>query len=69
MDRHRIFANNLTAIQRLRQMSAAEFAKEIGVPPSTWQAVLKDRNTTLNTALPLEFWCNFGVITVQKITV
>lgn len=51
MDRHRIFANNLTAIQGLRQMSIAEFAKEIGIPPSTWQAVLKDGNTTLNTAI------------------
>ena len=51
MDRHRIFASNLASIQGLSSMSTSEFAKEIGIPTSTWQSILKDGNTTLNTAI------------------
>ena len=51
MDRHRNFAKNLNEIRKIKQLSVSEFSKELGIPKSTLQSILKDGQTTLNTAL------------------
>ena len=47
--------NNLSSIlksyQNLRNISVAEFSKELDIPDSTLRALLKDSNTTLDTAV------------------
>ena len=44
------FAKNLESIRKSRKKSLTEFAREIGIPKSTLQSILKDGNTTLDTA-------------------
>ena len=51
MEKHKIFANNLAAIQAYRGQSLDEFALDLGIPKSTLQSVRTSGNTTLNTAL------------------
>lgn len=51
MDRHRNFAKNLDEIRCMKQLTVSEFAKELGIPKSTLRSILKDGQTTLNTAL------------------
>jgi len=51
MDRHRNFEKNLNEIRKNKQLSVSEFSKELGIPKSTLRSILKDGQTTLNTAL------------------
>ena len=44
------FAKNLESIRKTRKKSLTEFVREIGIPKSTLQSILKDGNTTLDTA-------------------
>lgn len=51
MDSCRNFANNLMSIKEMRSISLAEFSKELAIPKSTLQDVLKGGDTSLHTAL------------------
>lgn len=51
MEKHKIFAKNLAAIQAYRGQSLGEFALDIGIPKSTLRSVRTNGNTTLNTAV------------------
>lgn len=44
-------SQNLKLIREQRNISLTEFSKEIGIPKSTLQSILKDGNTTLDTAI------------------
>ena len=46
-------SNNLKAYQQLRDSSLTEFSEELGIPKSTLRAVMRDGNTTLDTAIRL----------------
>lgn len=51
MDKHKIFAKNLSAIQKVNGRSLGEFAQEIGIPKSTLKAALDTGNIMLDTAI------------------
>ena len=51
MDKHEIFAKNLSAIKEINGQSLGEFAQEIGIPKSTLKSALETGNTTLDTAI------------------
>lgn len=44
-------SQNLKAYQKLRNLSLVEFSKELDVPQSTLNAILKEGNTTLETII------------------
>lgn len=50
MEKRNSLSKNLRACQQSRGMSLMEFAEELDVPKSTLRAILKDGNTTLETA-------------------
>lgn len=50
MEKLKVFAKNLENIRKAKNKSLTEFAQEIGIPKSTVQSILKDGNTTLDTA-------------------
>lgn len=45
------FARNLEAILRNRKQSAIEFSKGLGIPKSTMQSIMRNGQTSLDTAL------------------
>lgn len=47
------FSSNLQSIRKAKNASLTEFAQEIGIAKSTIQSVIKDGNTTLNTAISI----------------
>lgn len=51
MDRCRNFAKCLDAIRNLSHSNLTTFSEELGIPKSTLQAILKNGNTSLHTAL------------------
>lgn len=51
MDKHELFAKNLSAIQKINGRSLGEFAQEIGIPKSTLQSALETGNIMLDTAI------------------
>ena len=61
MDKHKIFANNLNAIRKAREQSLAEFSAELGIPKSILQSVLKNGQTSLNTAIQISEGLNISL--------
>lgn len=59
MEKENFLSENLKACQRSRGMSLMEFAEELDVPKSTLRAILKDGNTTLETAIRIAV--NMGI--------
>lgn len=51
MEKLKRFAQNLDNIKTRNNKSLTEFAQEIGITKSTVQSILKDGNTTLDTAI------------------
>lgn len=51
MEKLKRFAQNLDNIKTRNNKSLTEFAQEIGIAKSTVQSILKDGNTTLDTAI------------------
>lgn len=51
MDKHEVFAKNLSAIKRINGRSLGEFAQEIGIPKSTLKTALDTGNVMLDTAI------------------
>lgn len=51
MDRHEVFARNLSRIKTINGQSLGEFAQEIGIPKSTLKAALGTGNIMLDTAI------------------
>ena len=51
LDKHDLFAKNLSAIQKINGRSLGEFAQEIGIPKSTLQSALETGNIMLDTAI------------------
>lgn len=45
------FCENLNALRTARHLSIEEFSKELGIPKSTLQSVLKEGETSLHTAI------------------
>ncbi|MBQ8830058.1 MAG: helix-turn-helix domain-containing protein [Oscillospiraceae bacterium] len=45
------FANNLELIRKIKDMSLYEFSQELDIPKSTLKSVIKEGNTTLETAV------------------
>lgn len=53
MDKHENFRKNIRTILQAEHLSITELSQKTGVPRSTIQSVLRDGQTTLNTALRL----------------
>ncbi len=51
MDKHENFKKNIRMILQAEHLSIAELSRKTGVPRTTIQSVLRDGQTTLNTAL------------------
>lgn len=51
MEKANLLSKNLKAYQKSQGLSLMEFAEELDVPKSTLRAILKDGNTTLETAI------------------
>lgn len=51
MEKYNHLADNLIAIKKVRQKTLSEFSVELGIPKSTLQCILKDGQTTLDTAI------------------
>ncbi len=47
------FSQNLDSIRKAHHKSVKEFAEELGVPKSTLHPIIKNGNTTLNTAIQI----------------
>lgn len=61
MEKENFLSKNLKACQKSQGMSLMEFAEELGVPKSTLRAILKDGNTTLDTAIRIAVSMGMGL--------
>ncbi len=61
MEKENFLSENLRACQQSRGMSLMEFAKELDIPKSTLRAILKDGNTTLETAIRIAVSMGMGL--------
>lgn len=66
MDKCHNFAANLSAIREVRSLTLSEFSKELHVPKSTLQAILKDGNTSLHTALHIADYLGVSLDTLTE---
>ncbi len=64
MDQCCDFVKNLEMIRKINYASIAEFSKELDVPKSTLQDILKDGNTSLHTALHIARQLNVPLSTL-----
>ena len=55
------FANNLELIRNIRKTTLYEFSQELGIPKSTLQSLLREGNTTLDTAIRIADNLNLSV--------
>ena len=55
------FANNLELIRNIRKTTLYEFSQELGIPKSTLQSLLREGNTTLDTAIRIANNLNLSV--------
>ena len=53
MEQRNHLSDNLKAYQKARSLSMTEFSEELGIPKSTLRSVMRDGNTTLDTAIRL----------------
>lgn len=53
MEKSNNLSNNLKAYQQARNLSLIEFSEELSIPKSTLRSVMRDGNTTLDTAIRL----------------
>ena len=53
MERRNNLSSNLKRMQAESRKSLAEFAKELGIPQSTLQNIMKEGNTTLDTLMQI----------------
>lgn len=53
MEPHNYLSQNLKSYKSLQKLSLRKFAKQLGIPTSTLCNLMKDGNTTLDTALRL----------------
>lgn len=51
MKQMNLLSKNLRTYQKMKNLTLAEFSQELDLPKSTLCAVLKDGNTTLDTAI------------------
>ena len=51
MEKRNLLSTNLRAYQELRSRTLTEFSTELDIPKSTLRTVLKEGNTTLDTAI------------------
>ena len=51
MKRTNLLSANLRMYRKMKNLTLTEFSQEIDIPKSTLRAVLKDGNTTLDTAM------------------
>lgn len=58
------FAKNLEAIRKINNANLTEFSEELDIPKSTLQDILKDRNTSLHTALHIAGHLNIPLSTL-----
>lgn len=61
MEKGNCLSKNLKACQKSRGMSLMEFAEELDVPKSTLRAILKEGNTTLETAIRIAVSMGVGL--------
>lgn len=59
--KRKFFVKNLKACQKSQGVSLMEFAEELGVPKSTLRAILKDGNTTFDTAIRIAVNMGMGL--------
>ena len=53
MKRENRLSENLRAYQKMRGYTQAELSRELGIPPSTLQTLMRSGNTTLDTLMQL----------------
>lgn len=61
MEKKNLLSENLKSYQKLQKLSLMEFSKELDVPKSTLRAILRDGNTTLDTAIRISEHMGIGL--------
>ncbi len=61
MKKRNLLSENLKAYQKSQQLSLMEFSEELDIPKSTLRAILRDGNTTLETAIHISEHMGVGL--------
>lgn len=61
MKQKNLLSKNLRTYQKMRKLTLTEFSQELDLPKSTLRAVLKEGNTTLDTAIRISEGMNTGL--------